>query len=206
MREPSTADTRERILKAARATFGSRGFAGTTTREIAKKAGVNEVTVFRHFKSKQALFASAVAEMLPLPDIMEQVSFDGDFTPDEMIRHNVETVLEILKANKHLFMIIIGEGWRHPKLRRSMADSGIETGVQFLSENLEGLMRRGILRKMDPDVAARALIGMVQIHFLTRYLMSARPPTAQEEEAYIKGIVSIFVSGMKPHQGVDSGE
>jgi len=206
MREPSTADTRERILRAARATFGSRGFAGTTTKDIAKKAGVNEVTIFRHFKSKQALFASAAAEMLPLPDILERVSFDGDVPLDDMILHNVETVLEILKANKHLFMIIIGEGWRHPRLRRSMADSGIEMGVRFLSENLEGLMQKGCLRKMDPDIAARALIGMVQIYFLTRYLMSAKTPTAQEEEAYVKGVVSIFVSGMSPHQGVDSSE
>jgi AcrR family transcriptional regulator len=44
-------DTRERILVAAREIFEHNGTRGTTTREVAERAGVNEATLFRHFGS-----------------------------------------------------------------------------------------------------------------------------------------------------------
>ncbi|MEO7039366.1 MAG: helix-turn-helix domain-containing protein, partial [Candidatus Elarobacter sp.] len=45
-------DTRTRILAAARELFERNGTRGTTTREVAERAGVNEATLFRHFGSK----------------------------------------------------------------------------------------------------------------------------------------------------------
>jgi len=47
--------TRERILKAAREVFERNGTRGTTTREVAEHAGVNEATLFRHFHNKTSL-------------------------------------------------------------------------------------------------------------------------------------------------------
>ena len=48
-------ETRARILAAARELFALKGTRGTTTREVADLAGVNEATVFRHFGTKHAL-------------------------------------------------------------------------------------------------------------------------------------------------------
>ncbi|HEX6249944.1 MAG TPA: TetR/AcrR family transcriptional regulator [Gemmatimonadaceae bacterium] len=53
-------DTRERILTAALDVYTSHGFRGTTTRRVAATAGVNEVTIFRIFGSKQALLSEAL--------------------------------------------------------------------------------------------------------------------------------------------------
>lgn len=47
--------TRERILKAAREIFERNGTRGTTTREVAERAGVNEATLFRHFHNKTSM-------------------------------------------------------------------------------------------------------------------------------------------------------
>src|SRR5579884_4155726 len=51
-------ETRARILAAARSVFERNGTRGTTTREVAERAGVNEATLFRHFGSKAALLAA----------------------------------------------------------------------------------------------------------------------------------------------------
>jgi AcrR family transcriptional regulator len=53
-------DVREEILKAAARLYCEAGFRGTTTRGVAREAGVNEVTVFRHFGSKEALLREAI--------------------------------------------------------------------------------------------------------------------------------------------------
>jgi len=57
----SSADqTRQRLLGAAVETLNRDGIQGATTREIARRAGVNEVTLFRHFKSKEQLLRAVL--------------------------------------------------------------------------------------------------------------------------------------------------
>src|SRR5260221_13240803 len=52
--------TRRRILDAAETVFSRDGLRGGTTREIAREAGVNEVTIFRHFRSRDLLLAAVM--------------------------------------------------------------------------------------------------------------------------------------------------
>jgi len=52
--------SRDRILEAAARVYADQGFRGATTRRIADEAGVNEITVFRHFGSKDALIHEAL--------------------------------------------------------------------------------------------------------------------------------------------------
>ena len=72
-------ETASRIVAAAAELFGQRGYKGTTTRAIAEFAGVNEVTIFRHFQDKQGVLralgeswaastAGYAASSLPEPD------------------------------------------------------------------------------------------------------------------------------------------
>jgi AcrR family transcriptional regulator len=49
-------------MRTAEELFGARGYAGTTTRDIATESGVHESLIFTHFGSKQELFKRAVAE------------------------------------------------------------------------------------------------------------------------------------------------
>ncbi|MDQ2670853.1 MAG: TetR/AcrR family transcriptional regulator [Gemmatimonadota bacterium] len=56
----STESARERLLSAAARVYAEHGYAGTTTRRVAEAAGVNEVTLFRHFGTKDRLLAEAV--------------------------------------------------------------------------------------------------------------------------------------------------
>lgn len=65
-------DTRQRILQAAARVYAQHGFRGATTRLIAIEAGVNEVSLFRTFGSKAALFEAMMeshAASLPLPEL-----------------------------------------------------------------------------------------------------------------------------------------
>src|SRR3989304_5650061 len=52
--------TRDKILESAIRLFAEKGFSGTTTREIAEKAGVNEALIFRHFSTKRDLYSAII--------------------------------------------------------------------------------------------------------------------------------------------------
>ncbi|WP_165774266.1 TetR/AcrR family transcriptional regulator [Mycolicibacterium sphagni] len=61
-RKLTAEERRERIMTAARQSFTSKGFAGATTRAIAKAAGITEAVLYQHFSSKQDIFEQAMLE------------------------------------------------------------------------------------------------------------------------------------------------
>ncbi|MBM4237319.1 MAG: TetR/AcrR family transcriptional regulator, partial [Euryarchaeota archaeon] len=138
--------TRDRVLSAALEVFGRKGFNGATTREIARQAGVNEVTLFRYFGSKEALFASVIEERSPLVQIRRTISIDADTSIDDLLIHNVKAVLEALRANKHLYMVLLGDAWRIPKTRAMINDLAIQRGMSLVSGFIEAQMEVGRLR------------------------------------------------------------
>ena len=65
MPRSTAASTRDRILDVTAELMRSAGLATLTTREIARAAGLTEAALYRHFKSKEDLLTSALAERLP---------------------------------------------------------------------------------------------------------------------------------------------
>lgn len=113
MDSTATPDTRQKIFNAAMELFSENGFHATTTRVIAQFAGVNEVTLFRHFKSKQQLFFEILEHV-------KQVGFDTKrlvetkgLGPSEAIRFVVlkfiETMEEHPKEFKIMFQAVMDE-------------------------------------------------------------------------------------------------
>ncbi len=181
--------------------FAERGYGGTTTKDIAQVAQVNEVTVFRLFGSKEALFKQVVEEKLPLERIQAVVHFDMEGNVEEMMVKNALMVLEILKENRHFFMMLVGEVWRHPQFKGDTGPDMIDRAIQFLAGHIGGLMDKGMLRSMDPVVAAKAWMGMVQSYYLTNYLLGQGNVGQVEEERLLRGMADIFVNGLGMREG-----
>src|SRR5207248_2701166 len=72
---------RLQILRVAMRLFSQRGFKGTTTKEIAKAAGVSEAMVFRHFATKDDLYA-AILENKGCLDGVHHFPWEGN---DELV-------------------------------------------------------------------------------------------------------------------------
>ena len=70
--------TRDRILDAATHVMRTRGFARTTTKEIARAAGYSEATLYKHFSDKSDLFLAVMHERLPsLGPVLAEVTADA---------------------------------------------------------------------------------------------------------------------------------
>ena len=57
-------DRRQDILRAAMELFAKKGFRGTTTRDLAAHADVNEAIIFRYFKTKEELYRAILEEKM----------------------------------------------------------------------------------------------------------------------------------------------
>jgi AcrR family transcriptional regulator len=190
-------DSKQKIIDAAFRLFSKHGMDGTTTKEIAETAGVNEVTIFRNFGTKEALFKASVVQMLPVGDIRKGVHFDSEGSLDDLMVKNAKTVLRIISSNRYPLQLMVGELWRHPELSEQVLKDVMEPMIDFLAENFGQLIEKGRMRQADPKVAARTWIGLVQSYFIFNYLLRASPPTAQQEDMALKGMVDIFLNGMR---------
>src|SRR5688572_6791719 len=92
----SGAESRQRILDAARALFREHGYGGTTVRAVAAEAGVDPAMVFYFFGTKQGLFAAAIEMSAQLPPAIESI-FTGDL--DSLGERLVRTLVENLDAS-----------------------------------------------------------------------------------------------------------
>jgi AcrR family transcriptional regulator len=109
----STAVVRELILNAARTCFAESGYAGTTTRQIAKRAGVVENLIFKQFGSKASLFeAAVVAPFRAALDDFTRRWTAGDDTPGSgefTAREYVEALYDLLEGHAELLLAIMAD-------------------------------------------------------------------------------------------------
>lgn len=101
--------TRERIVEAARNLFAEKGFDRTTTAEIARKAGISEGTIYRHFKSKKELLMECV-----IPVLQKIIDLTEDYYPREnnlraLTIDLLEMRLQLFREHHQTFRIIFRE-------------------------------------------------------------------------------------------------
>ena len=107
-------DTRTELLKAAAAVFAQHGSRGSTTRRIAEAAGVNEVTLFRYFGSKEALLQEAIAQSADgAPSITLP---EAPVDPEAELTEWCGTVMERLRAKRSIIRQCMSEMDERPEM------------------------------------------------------------------------------------------
>lgn len=190
-------ETREQILNAARDVFTEKGFRGATTRLIAETAGVNEVTLFRHFKNKRNLLNAVIAQHSALPDISAQMAnqMSGDYQQD-MEALAAMFVKEIVSRGAVLRLILCEAG-QVPELQ-SLIGSIPARLRSMLTVYFQRQLEAGVLREdLDPEVMAQAFFGMFFAYGINNSVLDHPLATSLEEAVIVKQFVSMFVQGTK---------
>jgi AcrR family transcriptional regulator len=154
------------LLESARALFAERGYAGTSTREIARAASVTEPMIFRHFGSKAKLFEEAV--LGPLNTFVSEYIEDWAARPrgaKDAYRETHEFyrgVYDVLVANQELIHELIGARAAGGSLA---ADTSSAPWLGALLEQFEEIIERerddGGFRLFNSAVMSRLMFGLV---------------------------------------------
>lgn len=124
-REPQSEDTRQRITAAALSAFADHGFDAASTREIARRAGVNQGLITYYFKSKEALWREAASGMfVDAQQMLATVAADNaDADPRTARRAMIKALVHFLAEQPHLARFMIEEGKRPSERMRWLVDS-----------------------------------------------------------------------------------
>ena len=188
-----TDETRQRILRAAAQVFAESGYARTTTRALAAAAGVNEVTLFRHFGNKQNLFAAVIEQFGgPAVTVALEAQLTGDYRQD---LHTVGTrLLQLLLERKDALRLMLCEATHFPEVQEVMVQ--IPRRIRLmLTEYLRQQVDRGQVRPLHPEAMAQAFLGMFFSYAIgAGLLQDAMDPELSTEELLAQ-FVDIFVTG-----------
>lgn len=97
-------ETRQRILDAACAVFGQKGYRGATHVEICRRAGTNTAAINYHFGSKEELYRSAWRHAVSAADEMNPPDggVSGDASPAERLRGNIYALVRFMSDSGQL--------------------------------------------------------------------------------------------------------
>ncbi|MEH2363805.1 TetR/AcrR family transcriptional regulator [Nostoc sp.] len=187
--------TRTRLIEAASQVFASLGVQGATTREIARVASVNEVTLFRHFASKEQLLAAVIENAFALQT--EALAHPEAWTQDLKIdlRHYAHLYNTMLEAQEDLIRTFIGEAKRHPEEAKQVIQEAAKLLGEKLVAYLQSSQKLGTVRAdLDPFPAVDMFKGMLLAGMLCRSAKFNQGSYSCED--YIETCVGIFVRGI----------
>lgn len=186
-------DVRRALLRAAVKAFADAGTQGATTRRIAREAGVNEVTLFRHFRSKRELMHAALA------DFAQQATLRAAL-PDTPVDPAAELTTWCRDHHRDLYRV-------SALIRRSMGEfeqdpgqcaHGMQASIRIADEltaYLDRLKTLGLARgDWDARAAAAMLMGALFNDAMGRDIMPQRYPRGMR--AAVDKYVRLFLGAI----------
>lgn len=190
----------ERLLEVAREVFLELGIRATTS-EVAARAGIAEGTIFHRFKSKEELFRAAMNfdpdTALALVEALLAGGGQGD------LRRTLVEFAERFMAFGRVAMPVMMMSWSNPE-NQMCAERTSERSTRYqrvlgaLSAFFAAEMQRGRLRRAEPEVMSRMLIGSLH-HFCMTELFMGGPQSKLSHQNFAEQVVDVLLaSGVAP--------
>ena len=157
--------SRKRIVKSALSLFSEQGITAATTKQIAEKAGVNEVTLFRQFGSKQGLLLSVLQEA-PIAEKMQAALADIAGANDPLKAYG-SAGLALLTQVPELVRSLIGESGQLPLENQQALGSALSQANQQTVSYLQGAQLS--FPGLSAEAGAKLLNAMILGHAVMEF-------------------------------------
>jgi len=189
--------TRDRILDAALLAFARDGLQGATTRTIAQEAGVNEVTLFRHFQNKEGLLGAVMTRVVQSHH-HEAPMEEEDWTADlkgNLLKFAQDLYAKLVRDEPFL-RTMIGEGRRHQDHAKTVIMDAVKPVRDRFIANLETARKAGLVREgLDLGIASDAFTAMLFGGMLRN---TGGCSWGYEPPQFVATCVDVFAAGLAP--------
>lgn len=155
-------DRQNAILVVAHDYFLEHGFGGTTMSGIATEMGGSKSTLWKHFPSKEILFAAVVDRAASLFRAQLSQLLDPSESIETTLKRACYTFIERMTSPdaNALYRLIISEGRRFPELGKVFFDLAPMSTRSLIASFLSSAVERGLIKIENPTEAARVLLSL----------------------------------------------
>lgn len=151
------AETRRRLLAAAKRLLATNGFHGTKIADIAAAADVGTGTFYLYFSTKDALFADLVRETALAAREAMDAAKAAHVDPRRRARVGGETFFRFAAENRDVFKILFGHSAQFNELLREVH----QPFIADIEADFAAGVAAGVFRDLPPAFAAQAIVGML---------------------------------------------
>jgi TetR/AcrR family transcriptional regulator len=193
-------ERRRQLIQVAIRLFSQKGFRGTTTKEIALAAGINEAIIFRHFPTKDDLYdaildfkasESPVEEWL---DELRQLATEGDDAA--LFRAVASRILTHHRKDQDFMRLMLYSALEGHDLARAFREKQFKPLHDFLCDYIATRQRDGAFQQGDASLAVRAFLAMPIHHGLMTWLLNFNVLNVSDAEAADR-FTQIFLTGLR---------
>ncbi len=187
------------ILSAADKLFSQKGFNGTTTKELAARAGVHEAVLFRHFANKREIYRATVEFKLNRnrPAALEEMKKCAKNRDDrgffEALAHGLLQRFEEDPSIPRLILYSALDGNEPPGVAAERQLRVEKPTRDYISTRI----REGAFRKLDPDHAVLAFGAMLFGYIVRQHIIGLAAHKSYNRKTIAKSFVRIFLEGMQ---------
>lgn len=193
----------DEILDAALQLFAENGFDRTRVDDVARHAGVSKGAVYLYFTSKEALIEALVDRAIG--DTVGEITtalttWQGD--PRPLLRR-VAAMLAMKfsdPAARALPKLVLHEAPSHPKLAKIYHQMVISRVVPAATALLTQAVEGGHIRRIDPEMATRCIIGPILAHLVLADIFGEVPKQGLDFQGLIDTHLTLLMAGLEPEK------
>ncbi len=195
----SSDERKQAIVKAAVKLFSEKGFAGTTTRELAAAVGVSEPVLYQHFQTKRDLYTA----------IIDTKSQEGEAKFSQILGPHLnlqddqgfftglaELIVDWHADDPGYIRLLLYSGLERHELAEISYQRQKKVFLNLIAKYLQSRIEEGALRQVDAMTAAHSFVGMVAHYALGAVLFGCVDLEATRHQV-IPAMVNIFLNGMR---------
>jgi AcrR family transcriptional regulator len=192
-------DRRLQIMAAAKELFARQGFEGTTTRQIAERARVNEAIIFRHFPSKEDLYWGIIDRESELagwqPSLERQLNSGGG--DREIFAGIAEDILVRRAKDSSLNRLLLFSALENQRRSQRFLQTHVVAYYELIAKYIQDRIEEGAFRPVNPLLAARAFVGMVVYHSLVQEIYGGKRYQDFEAREVSRTLTDIWLGGIE---------
>jgi AcrR family transcriptional regulator len=198
--EEKITEKQKKILEAAIEIFSEKGFASTSTSEIAKRAGVAEGTIFRHYRTKKELLLAIVGPVMSkiaAPFVTRGIHklLDTEFDSfTDLLRAIIHNRQEFLRNNMPLFKIFVQEISFHPELKDQFFQHVSKQLANRMFHIIKSYQEKGQLIDLPPKYIFQFILSVIFGHLIARNVLF--PDKNWDDEKDIDIMIQLIMNGI----------
>jgi AcrR family transcriptional regulator len=190
------------ILETAARVFTEKGYEKASMLDLARATGLTKAGIYHHIDSKEELLAAIISYGM---DLFEHKVLDRTIAirdPLERLRATLRGhLLLVLRDRPREVTVILHESGALPRQAQSRINVRKKRYIRFLEKTIQELVMRKIARRVDPTIAAFALLGMVNWTY-----QWYRPGGRLSEEDLAEAMTDFYLLGLlQPDRGEPRG-
>lgn len=191
-----------KIINAAKELFSEKGYENSSTSEIAKLAGVAEITIFRNFKSKKNLLHQLLAPLIikiSSPSILKEIITQFNTTnheTEDILETLMKDRLQLLEKNDGVLKVLIRECLNNKEVLESVINHitmpAQNEALKFVNHRINNEEFRDVDSQAIVDLLFYIMFGYIISHHVLKL-----EGFTNDKDLMIKTIIDLFLHGIK---------